>query len=893
MPHATPPRLSWHALSAEAALERLGGDAARGLTSGEAARRRKEYGPNVLTTRKGPGAFIRFLRQFHQPLVYILLAAGAATALIGAPVDASVICGVVLVNAVLGYVQEAKAVSALAALATSMVTEATVLRDGKWTVLPAETLVPGDVVRLQAGDKAPADLRLLSAQSLRCDESPLTGESAPVDKTPEPTVEDAPLAERTCLAFAATVVVHGQGRGVVTATGDNAEIGRIAAMTAAAEDLATPLTRTIARFSRVVLAGILVLAGLTFAVGYLRGEPPAAMFMAAVALAVGAIPEGLPAAVTVILAMGVSRMAARRAIIRRLPAVETLGSTTVICTDKTGTLTVNRMTVTEMLVGGAAWRLVDGAFVPDAPEPVLAAGAPDVPGPRDALLEALRAGGLCNDAVLTGEDSFTGDPTEAALLAAGRRAGLDRDREAARLPRLAEEPFDSSRMFMATLHDAGPDSTSRAYHKGTMEADLARSAGACEGPLDAAMIRETAEAMGRRGLRVLALAGRNLPAGSIAFEPGHLESGFVFLGLVGMIDPPRPEAVAAVAACGRAGVMVKMITGDHAATATAIAEKLGLGHGGPVAAMTGRDIDAATDADLPGLARDTQVFARVSPEQKLRLVRALQSLGHVTAMTGDGINDAPALRQADIGVAMGKGGTEAAKEAADMVLVDDNFATIEAAVEEGRGVFDNLTKFIVWTLPTNVGEGLVILTAVLLGTELPISPVQILWINMTTAGTLGLMLAFEPREPDVMSRPPRAPGQPILNAALTRRVLVVGALLLVASFGLYEWELGNGASEAQARTVAVNVFTAMEALYLLNCRSLTRPAFSGRLGGNPFILGGMALALGLQLVLTYVPWLQGLFGTAAIDAMAWGRIAAAAVAGFLVVEVEKRLFRPA
>ncbi len=885
---APPSPPAWHALDAGEALAQLGGNAASGLTGDEAQRRRGIHGRNVLAARRGPGRLRRFLRQFHQPLVYILLAAGAVTALLGEPVDSSVIAGVVLLNAVLGYIQEAKAVSALAALARSMVTEATVLREGDWSVLPAADLVPGDVVRLRSGDKVPADLRLLFAQSLRCDESALTGESVPVDKAVASVPADTPLAERTCLAFASTVITYGAGVGVVAATGGAAVIGRIASLTAGADDLATPLTRNIARFSHVVLWGILVLAGLTFAVGIARGQPVEPMFMAAVALAVGAIPEGLPAAVTVILAMGVARMAGRHAVIRRLPAVETLGSTTVICTDKTGTLTQNRMTVTEVLAGGRLWRADGNGFAAHGPDDGAKAAA------RPALLEALRAGVLCNDASLADTPAgFAGDPTEAALLVAGTREGLTRLEEEAALPRLADEPFESERMFMATLHDAGQGAPRRLYFKGSVEAVLARCREGGDGNGDAARSRRAATAMGRRGLRVLALARKELPPGTAAIAPEHLEDGLEFLGLAGMIDPPRPEAARAVSVCRDAGVMVKMITGDHAATASAIGAALGLAGEAPVAALSGRDIDAVPDADLPRAAEATHVFARVSPEQKLRLVRALQSLGHVTAMTGDGVNDAPALRQADIGVAMGQGGTEAAKEAADMVLADDNFATIEAAVEEGRGVFDNLTKFIVWTLPTNVGEGLVILAAVLAGMELPISPVQILWINMTTAGCLGLALAFEPREPGIMERPPRDPRRPILDAPLIRRILLVGGMLLAAAFGLHAWELASGASHEAARTAAVNVFVAAEALYLLNCRSLTRPALSMPPGGNPYVLWGMAVVMGLQLAFTYAPFMNTLFGAAPIGPMSWLRVAGAAVAVFFAVEAEKRLFRPA
>jgi len=877
-----------HALPAAAVLAALDVAPEQGLDRDAVAARRRRFGENALRVVAGPGALRRLAGQFLQPLVLLLLAAATASFFLGHILDAGVICAVVAVNAALGYFQEAKAVTALAALSRTMVATAEALREGAFAVIPAAELVPGDIVRLRAGDRVPADLRLLAAKSLRIDESALTGESVPVDKVTEPVAANAPLAERACLAFAATAVAHGAGTGVVVATGHDAEIGRIADLTAGADALATPLTRAIARFSTVLLVAILALAGVCFAVGVWRGEPPQAMFMAAVALAVGAIPEGLPAAVTVILAIGVSRMAARKAVIRHLPAVETLGSTTVVCSDKTGTLTVNRMTVTDALAGRTHWRLTDGAFTPHA-------GTPGDATAKAGLEALLAAGALCNDAVLTDTtDGFTGDPTEAALLAAATTAGLDPEHVRATHPRLAEEPFDSARMYMTTLH-ARPDGAGRVLCvKGATEEVLARCGEKGREPSFAADVRRAAEAMAGRGLRVLALARRELPPGDAAIAEAMQGGGLAFLGLAAMLDPPRAEAVAAVAACRRAGVMVKMITGDHKATAAAIAAQLGLGEAGaPIAAATGADIDAAPEADLPGLAARAQVFARVAPEQKLRLVRALQSLGHVVAMTGDGVNDAPALKQADIGVAMGRGGTEAAKEAADMVLADDNFATIAAAVEEGRGVFDNLVKFLVWTLPTNLGEGLVVLCAVLFGLPLPMTPGQILWINMTTAGSLGLMLAFEPREPGIMERPPRDPRRPILSWALARRVTLMGLLLLAASFGLYDWELVAGGSEAQARTVAVNVFVAMGAAYLLSCRSLSRPALSLPLAGNPYVLWGMAGAMLLQLAFTYAPPLRDVFGAAGIGAASWLRVGGAAVAGFCFMEAEKMLYRRA
>ncbi|MFZ5426988.1 MAG: cation-transporting P-type ATPase [Thermodesulfobacteriota bacterium] len=884
----------WHHIPASQAIEILGTDPEKGLDAFEVQRRSQEFGPNAITPRKGKTPLQRFLLQFHQPLIYILIAAGVVTAALGEPVDSLVILAVVLVNAVIGYVQEAKAAGALEALAKSMVTEATVVRAGTARRIPAVDLVPGDVVVLRSGDKVPADLRLLAVKNLMVDESSLTGESVPVEKDSGPQPQAAVLAERRSMAYASTLVTYGQASGMVVSIGDATEIGRISGLVSQAEELATPLTRKIESFSRVLLWAILGLAALTFAAGVLRGEAPSEMFMAAVALAVGAIPEGLPAAVTVILAMGVSRMAARGAIIRKLPAVETLGGATVICSDKTGTLTQNQMTVKEIVAGGRSHAVTGSGYA--------AQGRVEDADPRDeALAGTLLAGLLCNDSSIEqGQDGPTvsGDPTEAALLAAAAKAGLDRAGESARAPRLDTLPFESQHQYMATLH-GGADAPPTAYVKGSVEAVLARSDTSLEpdgtlSPIDAAAIQAEAGRMASMGLRVLAMARKRLPPGTKSLDHGSVAAGLEFLGLQGMIDPPRPEAVAAVAAFHRAGVKVKMITGDHALTAAAIGGMMGLGGPsceipGDCVVLTGSRMAGMSDAELVEHAARTDIFARVDPAQKLRLVMALQSKGEVAAMTGDGVNDAPALRQADIGVAMGRGGTEAAKEASDMVLTDDNFATIEAAVEEGRGVYDNLLKFIVWTLPTNVGEGLVILVAVILGVALPILPVQILWINMTTAASLGLTLAFEPKEPGLMNRQPRRTDHPILDRMLVQRILLVGAILLLAAFGLYKWELAATGDTAQARTVAVNVFVLVEAFYLFNSRSFTRSPMELGWTGNPWLLGGFVFMIGLQVLFTYLPAMNTLFHSAPVGLSSWVKATVVGVFAFLVVELEKKL----
>ncbi|MBN1631146.1 MAG: HAD-IC family P-type ATPase, partial [Thermoleophilia bacterium] len=798
------PATQWHRLTTDETLHLLATDLDTGLSSDAVEARRAEHGPNSITPQKTTGPLQRALAQFNQPLVIILIIAGAITAALREWVDAGVIFGVVVINAIIGYLQEAKAVKAIEALSRAMTTEATTVREGRRVRISAVELVPGDVVVLQAGDKVPADLRLTYSRDLRIDESTLTGESLPVEKSAQPLEEETQLADRANMAYASTLATAGQGTGIVVAIGDGTEVGRISHLISEAEDLKTPLTRKIAHFSKLLLFIILGLAVVTAVVGILRGEGAVEMFMAAVALAVGAIPEGLPAAVTITLAIGVSRMARRRAIIRKLPAVETLGSTTVICSDKTGTLTENQMTVQRIAARGGEYTVSGGGYTPEgsivaAAQDASEAAALTGDAVTGGLAELLRAGALCNDSSLYHEDEqwhINGDPTEAALLVSAAKAGLNREELEHHFPRLDTVPFESEHQYMATLHattpNADPGDGRVAYVKGAMEKVLARCSAelgpdSSEIELESTRIEQAAMEMASSGLRVLAFARKDLPDETDEITHVHVEEGLVFLGLQGMIDPPRQEALNAIEACHAAGVQVKMITGDHALTAIAIATQLklhkpGCVEDGPIRAVTGTELAAIDDDDLIKVVEDTFVFARVTPEQKLRLVDALQSQNHVVAMTGDGVNDAPALRQADIGVAMGITGTEVAKEAADMILTDDNFASIEAAVEEGRGVFDNLTKFIAWTLPTNLGEGLVILAAVFAGIALPILPVQILWVNMTTAVLLGLMLAFEPKETGIMERPPHAPKAPILDKVLMGRIAIVGALLLAGAF---------------------------------------------------------------------------------------------------------------
>jgi Ca2+-transporting ATPase len=854
--------------------------------------------------------------------VYILLVATIVTLVLEEYIEAAVIFGVVLINAVVGFVQEGKALKAIEALGKTLVAEATVIRDGRRVRTDSTEIVPGDLVLLQSGDKVPADLRLLHSRDLQIAEAAFTGESVPVEKANVELPENVPLADRKNMAYASTLVTFGQGTGVVVATGDHTEVGRISQLMASVEELQTPLTRRIAQFSKILVVIILALAAINFAFGLFRGQEPVYLFMASVALAVAAIPEGLPAAVTIILAIGVSRMAQRRAIIRKLPAVETLGSTTVICSDKTGTLTQNQMTVTSIVAGSERFPVSGVGY---APEGVIQAAAGEQADEHDApdssealhlsvndlhrrvaLLECLRAGALCNDSQLVRKEQgweIQGDPTEGALLVVATKAGLEPAVLHEENPRVDSIPFESEHQYMATLHDQGLERPRVAYVKGSVEAILQR----CDSVLDAAAHRQSLDPdaiqaqvtdLAARGLRVLAFARKELAAEISSIEHDDLRSGLTFLGLQAMIDPPRPEALAAIRICQGAGVRVKMITGDHALTASAIAGQLGLEQGASAStesadlprAITGQELLQYSDEELVDAADETAVFARVAPEQKLRLVRALQSRGHVVAMTGDGVNDAPALKQADIGVAMGKAGTDVARESSDMVLTDDNFASIEAAVEEGRGVFDNLTKFIVWTLPTNGGEGLVIMAAVLLSTQLPISPVQILWVNMTTAIMLGMMLAFEPKERGIMDRPPRDPGSSILNKNLLKRIAFVSLLLLIGAFGLFEWMIQyRGASLAEAQTVTASVFVIGELFYLFNCRSLSRSMFQIGVLSNKAALGGALGMLILQVLFAHATPMNRLFGTAPLSWDVWLLIAAFGVVLYTVVEIEKYL----
>ncbi|MCF6346544.1 MAG: cation-transporting P-type ATPase [Thiomicrorhabdus sp.] len=895
---ASPNKKLWHHCSEDSILNKLNPHPSHGLNKTEVSQKQKQHGLNTLTLQKQQGPILRFLKQFHQVLVYILLAAIAVKLFLGSWVDAGVIFGVVLLNAIIGFIQENKALSALDALSKALVTQANVIRDGEKQRINAQQLVPGDIVLLQSGDKVPADIRLLQSRELQIDESSLTGESVPVQKEVGKLDAKTPLADRTNMLYSSSLVTYGTAKGIVITTGDDTQIGHISQLINSAELLATPLTRKIKTFSHILLFVILTLAIITFGVGLWHGETWEYLFMASVVIAVAMIPEGLPAVMTITLAIGVARMAKSHAIIRHLPAVETLGSTTIICSDKTGTLTRNEMTVQQLWCARHHYHVTGTGYTPEGEflhnqHPINVSQDP-------VLSELLLAGLLCNDAQLKYKEDqwkIIGDPTEAALLVSAVKAELNNHSHPNQHPRLDTLAFESQHQYMATLHSVENQPQRIVYLKGSVESLLQRSHSLLDqneqvALLDSSAVLNQVAQMAKQGLRVLAFAKKVLPDNTQHINHSDIQTGLIFLGLQGMMDPPRAEAITAIKECQSAGIQVKMITGDHAETAKAIALQMGLilpQTAPDQAVKNGTQIEQLRGQQLVDAARNTAVFARVTPEQKLRLVEALQKNGDIVAMTGDGVNDAPALRQADIGVAMGMTGTDVAKDAADMVLTDDNFATIKKAVEEGRGVLDNLIKFLSFILATNFGEGLIIMVAVLMGMVLPVLPVQALWINMTAAVFLGLTLAFEPREPGIMTKPPRAPDTPILQGRLIFRIFLVGGLLFAGAFGLFKWALIQGASIEEARTIAVNVFAVGEAFYLLTCRSLKHSMFKLGLFSNPWIWGGIFAMACAQLSLTYIPIMNQLFHTAPIGLNDWMHIFAVGLVIYLVISVDKMI----
>ncbi|MBD7980403.1 cation-translocating P-type ATPase [Oerskovia merdavium] len=903
------------ALPPQAVLAEVGSSDA-GLTADQARARLAEVGPNRLAPPARTPWWRRVLSQFDDVLIYILLVSAVLKAIVGDWIDFTVILAVAVINAAIGLIQEGRAEKALDGIRSMLSVHAQVRRDGAWTQIDADDLVPGDVVRVRSGDRVPADLRLLEGVNLRVDESALTGESVPASKSSDPVPAGAGVGDRSSMLFSGTLVSAGTGTGVVVETGETTEIGRIQTLISEVDSLETPLSRTLDAFGKKLAVLILVMAVVMVVIGrVVHGFDTPELISAAIGFAVAAVPEGLPALVTITLALGVQQMARRRAITRRLPAVETLGSVTTICSDKTGTLTKNEMTARTVRTAAHQYAVTGIGYAPDGE--VDLAGSPASLAEHPDLRRLVEVMMLCNDARIvrsTGEGGsgtdgpdagdapgwrLVGEPTEGALRTLGLKAGFD----PTGWRRVALVPFESENKYMATLTQ-DPDGGLHVLVKGAPDRVLDRCAtqtgadGEPE-PLDRDLWYEQIDAIGAQGLRVLAAARTGAAPGRTTLAPEDVDEGLELVGLVGIVDPPRPEAVEAIAQCQDAGITVKMITGDHSGTALAIAREMGIvpaagaEDGAPAPqVLTGAELEAMSADELRAVVEDVDVYARTSPEHKIRIVSALQSRGQVVAMTGDGVNDAPALTQADVGVAMGIKGTEATKEAAEVVLADDNFATIERAVEEGRRIYDNLRKSVLFLLPTNGAQSLVILVAVLLGWALPLQPVQVLWINMVTAVTLSLALANERAEPDIMSRAPRDAKASILTAAYLRRVLLVSVLIGGATMAVYFIERDQGMSVPEAQTTAVTMLALGQLAYLFNCRFLDRSSITfAVLRGNRAVWYSAGALVALQAVFVYAPFMHSWFGSAPIGLREWGITLGLSVVVFLLVEAAKAFGR--
>jgi magnesium-transporting ATPase (P-type) len=885
--------LIWHSTHDESVLENLN-SAIDGLNQHDATNRLEKHGYNRLPEARKRCALFSFLLHFHNILIYVLLGAALITAILGHWIDTGVIVAVVVANAIIGFVQEGKAEKSMEAIRQMLAPHAHVIRDGLRFSIDAAELVPGDIVLLEAGDKVPADLRLLTAHGLSLQEAILTGESVPVEKQIKAVAADAALGDRFCMAFSGTLVTSGQGKGVVVATGSDTEIGRISRLLAGVETLTTPLVKQMDVFARRLTAVVLMMAVLLLVYGYSVGHHDfAETFMSVVGLSVAAIPEGLPAVLTITLAIGVQAMAKRHAIVRRLPAIETLGSVSVICTDKTGTLTRNEMMVASVLTSQYLFRLEGEGY---APKGELSLDDIHInPTEHHALEELARAATLCNDAALherNGVWHAEGDPMEAALLSFAGKMGLDAGREKAVWSRTDAIAFDARHRFMATLNH-NHDQHAFIFVKGAPENILLmcqnqRTADGSLEALDAGYWKEQAEAIAAQGQRVLAFAVRPLPPEHTVLEHDDVQGKLCLLGLVGMIDPPRSEAIAAVAECRMAGIQVKMITGDHAKTAVAIGKQIGLDNAGMV--LTGADLDGISDQQLKDIVVECNIFARTSPEHKLRLVTALQAHNMTVAMTGDGVNDAPALKRADVGIAMGLKGSDATKEAAELVLADDNFSSIVAAVREGRTVYDNLKKVISWTLPTNAGEAMTIIVALLFGMTLPVTPVQILWVNLITATTLGVALAFEPTEANTMRHPPRSRSEALLSSGLLWHIAFVSLLFLCGVYGIYSHAIERGYSVELARTLALNTLVVMEIFHLFFIRNIYGTSLTWKaVRGTKVVWLVVIIITATQFAITYLPPLQKILATESIPLLDGVSIFAIGVLLFIILEVEKQV----
>ncbi|HLH95916.1 MAG TPA: HAD-IC family P-type ATPase [Xanthobacteraceae bacterium] len=886
---------AWHAISADEVVKQLATNRDKGLSAAEASTRLQQFGPNRLPEGKQRGPFMRFLSQFNNILVYVLLGAGFIKLMLNLWVDAAIIFAVVILNALLGFIQEGKAEKALDSIRNMLSAEARVVRDGEPRMIPAERIVPGDVVVLESGDKVPADLRLVDAKNLRTEEAALTGESVPADKTTDVVPANATVGDRENMAFSGTMVVSGRAGCVAVATGSNTELGRINRLLASVSRLETPLLRQVKQFGYTITAAIGVISVLIFAYGkWVEGKDFVELFQAVVGIAVSVIPEGLPALITITLAIGVQRMAQRNAIIRRLPAVETLGSVSRICSDKTGTLTLMEMMVVSAVTAESTYQITGDGYAPDGE-----VRSDGTPAGKDEVLALMgRVSVLCNDAELFQQEGawkVEGDPTEGALYPFASKLGVDRATERTMWRQIDAIPFESEHKFMATFQKSATGKEAL-FVKGAPEVilehcDRQETADGQAVSLDRVHFMHASDRLAAQGERVLALAWLEDPgikAGRLG--PADLPMTLVLLGLIGLLDPPRKEAIEAVKECHEGGIRVTMITGDHKITAAAIAKMLGIGDG--KTAITGSEIEGMNAATLQERVRDVDVFARASPEHKLRLVKAIQANKQIVAMTGDGVNDAPALKKADIGVAMGIKGTEVTKEAAEMILADDNFASITAAVKEGRTVYNNIEKAMLFMLPTNVAQALVIAVAIFFGFTMPITAPQVLWVNMITSVALGLVISFEPHEIDVMSRPPRAVSRPIVTGFGIWRIIFVGLVLLAYTLLAFFWMESDGASDALARTVAVNAITIGQVFYLLNSRYLLDSSFSLTAHmGNKYLPLGIGAVVIFQLLFTYAPPLQAMFGNEAVPLWVWPWLLAGGLMFFAVVEAEKLVIR--
>ncbi|MEA3370163.1 MAG: cation-transporting P-type ATPase [Campylobacterota bacterium] len=883
---------NWHSLDNEKIIELFESDVVDGLSPLSIKHREEFFGKNILKQKKQDSKLKKFFMQFHNALIYILLGASIITAFLGEYIDSGVIFAVVIINVIIGYIQEVKAQEAIESLKNMLVTEAVVLRDGKKIIISSKDLVPGDIVLLESGSKIPADMRLIECKDLKVDESMLTGESLSVQKDILTYEKELILNDRKNMAYSGTYVTYGRAKGVVVATAQYTELGKIAHLIDSTTAMETPLTKKISSFSKILLYVILTLSAFTFFIGMLRDNSAVDTFMASVALAVGSIPEGLPAAVTITLAIGVSRMAKKNAIIRKLPAVETLGSVTTICSDKTGTLTQNKMSVTNICCSHRSYTVTGDGYEPKGE---FKENGKVIDSIDDSLDEVLKIGYLCNESYIVSKDGYysvNGDPTEGALIVSALKGRCDEHTLNTQYPRVDILPFESDRQYMATIHKDIQSDKYLLYLKGSIEKTLDMCSyelkdGTVQ-TIDKEYIQKQAHFYASQGLRVLAMVKKEISVEKIDDE--ILKDKFIFVGLQAMMDPPKEEAIEAVKESIEAGINIIMITGDHVLTAFSIAKMMSMVNQNAIfedTVVTGNELIKLTHKELIEKVATVKVFARVEPEQKLRIVDALQARGEIVAMTGDGVNDAPALKQADIGIAMGRGGTEVAKEASDMILSDDNFSSIAHAVKEGRTVFDNLIKFITWTLPTNLGEGLVILVAIALGLTLPILPVQILWINMSTAILLGLMLVFEAPENNIMKRNPRNPRESILTKNIIIQMLVVGFYMLIASYAMFNYALEQGHSIEYARTVAVNIFVFVELFYLFSCKELQTSIFKVNIFNNKLLLLGVFLMSFFQITFTHAPFMNTLFKSEGLDFSTWMQIIIISFSVLIIVEVKR------